>query len=121
MHHLHANRFVRRPLLFVLGLAFAFAAAFLTQPRWMGICANFNDERGLPCSPITLGVMAGYFTIGLGLLTLIFGPIINSFYRLYRYGQVWETSRAETATGNVPIIVGLTYIVLGFTIAALAS
>jgi hypothetical protein len=112
---------VRRPLLFLAGLGIAFSLAVTTQPRWDGICANFNAERGIPCSPMTFAVMFGYFVIGLGIFTMILGPIINSLYRLYRYGQVWETSRAETAIGNVPLIMGLVYVVLGFVIAAVAG
>lgn len=119
--HLRANRHVRRSLLFLAGLAIAVVVALITQPRWDGICANFNAGRGIPCSPMTFGVMYGYLVIGLGLFTMIFGPIINSLYRLYRYGQVWETSRVETAIGNVPLITGIVYIVLGFVIAAVAS
>ena len=119
-HHLHANRFVRRPLLFLTGVAVAFAVAAVIQPRWQDLCLGFQADA-TPCAPISVGLMFGYLTIALGVLTVIFGPIINSFYRLYRYGQVWETSRVETATGNVPIIVGLIYVVLGFAIAATVS
>jgi len=119
--HLHANRHVRRLLLFLTGLGIAFALTFVTQPRWEGICANFNAARGISCPPMTLGVMYGYVVIGMGLFTTILGPIVNSLYRLYRYGQIWETSRVETAVGNVPLILGFVYVIIGFAIAAIAS
>ena len=118
---LHANHLVRRPLLFVVGLLVTWVAATITQPRWEGLCANFNAEQGIPCSPMTFGIMYGYFLIGLGVFMMILGPIINSLYRLYRYGQIWETSRVETAVGNVPLIVGFVYVVLGFLIAAIGT
>jgi len=70
---------------------------------------------------MTFGIMYGYFLIGLGVFMMILGPIINSLYRLYRYGQIWETSRVETAVGNVPLIVGFVYVVVGFLIAAIGT
>lgn len=121
LRHLHANRHVRRPLLFAAGLGIAALLTWATHPRWEGICANFNAERGIPCSPMTFGAMFGYMVIGLGLFTMILLPIVNSLYRLYRYGQIWETSRVETAVANVPLLFGIIYVVLGFVIAAVAG
>ena len=93
--------------------------ALATQPRWIDVCTGINTNRGFPCEPMTLGLMTGDLMIALGVLTLIFGPIVNSMYRLVRYGQQWETSRVETAVGNVPLVIGIAYIVVGFVIAAI--
>ena len=53
----------------------------------------------------------------LGVVTLIVGPIINSLYRLFRYGQPWETTRHETAVSNIPILAGIAYLLVALIIA----
>jgi hypothetical protein len=104
-----------------MAVASAAILTVATHSRWEGICTNFNADRGIPCSPMTFGTMFGYMVIGLGLFTVILLPVVNSLYRLYRYGQIWETSRVETAVANVPLLFGIIYIVLGFVIAAAAG
>jgi hypothetical protein len=107
------SRWFRVPLIvaaaFVVGTLFA----VWFQDRWLSFCEQFKDPGDLPCQPIGEMRMVAYVTIGLGVLTMIFGPMINTLYRLARYGQPWETTRHETAVSNIPIVAGLFYLALG--------
>lgn len=107
------NRWIRVPILvagtFLLGALFA----LWFQERWLRFCETFKSPGDLPCQPIGDMRMVAYVTIGLGVVTMIFGPMLNTLYRLARYGQPWETTRHETVVSNIPILVGLFYLGLG--------
>ncbi len=120
LHRLIHNRWARWPLWFVSGAAVAHAAALFLEPRWVDFCSRV-DASAPPCAPIDLPTMFGYALIGGGFLVMIFGPIVNALYHLYRYGQKWETSRVETAVSNLPLISGIAYMILGFLVAWVAS
>jgi len=63
--------------------------------------------------------MAGYVTIALGLLTIVFGPIAGSMIDLALNGSKWETPRgSETVITNMPILVGAIYVVVGVLFVA---
>lgn len=65
--------------------------------------------------------MTGYLVIVLGVLTIVFGPIAGSFIDLLVNGAKWETPRGiENAITNVPLLVGIIYLVSGVVIAAAA-
>jgi hypothetical protein len=114
------NRWARWPLWFAFGASVAFAAAVFAEPRWVDFCSRV-DADARPCTPIELPTMFGYMLIGGGLLVMVFGPIVNAFYHLARYGQKWETSRVETAVSNLPLISGVAYMILGFVVAWVAA
>lgn len=107
------SRWIRVPILvaatFLIGAIFA----LWFQERWLRFCEAFKSPGDLPCQPIGDVRMVAYVTIGLGVVTMIFGPMVNTLYRLARYGQPWETTRHETVVSNIPILVGLFYLALG--------
>jgi hypothetical protein len=107
------TRWIRVPIFvattFLVGALFA----LWFQDRWLSFCEAFKEPGDLPCQPISNMRMVAYVTIGVGVLTMIFGPVINTLYRLARYGQPWETTRHETATSNIPILAGLLYLGIG--------
>jgi hypothetical protein len=107
------SRWVRVPIFVVGTFALTIGAAIWFQARWLSFCEHFKNEGELPCQPIGDLRMVAYFTIGLGVVTMIVGPMVNTLYRLARYGQPWETTRHETAASNIPILAGLFYLALG--------
>jgi hypothetical protein len=111
------SRWVRVPFLFALGLGAAAVAGRLASPRWVDYCTRVKNN-GIPCEPIDVGTMTGYITIGLGIFVMVIGPIITSLVHVMVHGYDWESSRVETVVSNLPIAVGLVYLVLGFVIAA---
>jgi len=107
-----SSRWIRVPLTIAVSFVVAALLALWFQDRWLSFCEAFKQPGDFPCQPIGETRMVAYVTIGLGVVTMIFGPIVNTLYRLARYGQPWETTRHETAVSNIPILVGLFY--LGF-------
>lgn len=107
---------IRVPFLFVGSFVVAALLALWFQDRWFSFCEAFKNPGDFPCQPIGEARMVAYVTIGLGVATMIFGPIINTLYRLARYGQPWETTRHETAASNIPILAGLLYMAIGTAI-----
>lgn len=107
------SRWIRVPLMVVVSFVVAALLALWFQDRWLSFCEAFKEPDDFPCQPIGETRMVAYVTIGLGVVTMIFGPIINTLYRLARYGQPWETTRHETAVSNIPILVGLFYLGVG--------
>lgn len=64
--------------------------------------------------------MAGYLLVGLGFLTMIFGPIAGSFIDVLVNGHDWETSRGtESVITNMPVLIGIAYLIVGVTTAAM--
>ena len=120
LHRWLSNRWARWPLWFGFGAAVAFVIAFLFEPRWVDFCSRV-DAKSQPCAPIDLQTMFGYTLIGGGFIVMMVGPIVNTLYHLFRYGQKWETSRVETAISNLPLISGIVYMVIGFVVAWLAA
>jgi hypothetical protein len=122
---------IRRPLLFVVGLAAAAGAGLLFQPHWLDLCNRINARpyagingviaRGQECSPVSPMTMAGNFLIGFGLFTLIIGPIIFSLAHVLRHGYNWESSRVETAVSNLPMLSGIIYIAIGAGLAIVGT
>lgn len=112
------NRWVRLPVLFVLGLAVASALARLFHPHYLDLCNRINTEPGVECTDIPLTSMIGLFIFGLGIFTMIVVPIASSLYQLVRHGHDWETARGtENAITNLPILAGLIYLATGAVVA----
>ncbi len=113
------SRLVRTIILFVLGVGASFAVAVLLAPVWPGFCDDATI--GKPCSDVAVQTMAGYLMVGLGLMTMILGPIAGSFLDLLINGAKWETPRGtETVITNMPVLIGAIYLVLGVLVAATA-
>ena len=99
------------------GLAVAVATGTWVTPRYIEFCRIINrfaeDCRDVPSEHIV-----GYTIAAFGVAMLILGPVVNTLYRVYRYGQPWETPRGpETAASNIPIAVGVVYIAIGMLVA----
>ena len=107
------NRWVRVPTFITGAFLVVTLAALWFQERWLEFCEHFKEAGEFPCQPIGDVRMVAYFTIGLGVVTMILGPVVNTLYRLARYGQPWETTRHETAASNIPILAGILYLVVG--------
>jgi hypothetical protein len=93
----------------LLGAAGTLLASALVQANYIGLCERLALYASR-CAPVAL---RSAFTVGLavaGLFMLIFGPIVNSLYHLFRYGQAWESSRVETAVSNYPLLAGVIYL-----------
>ncbi len=118
IRELWTSRWVRTPLLFGAGLAVAYGVAVLWAPHLPSFCREVTV--GEPCEPVTVRTAAGYLTIALGWLTMVFGPIVGSLLDLAIHGASWEASRVETAPANVPIVAGIVYLVVGASIVATA-
>lgn len=116
---LATRHMIRLPLLFATGLVLALAAGTWITPRYLSLCRVLNRFAS-SCAEVPAEHIRGYSVAVFGVGMLILGPVVNTLYRLVRYGQAWETPRGpETAASNVPIAVGFIYIALGLIIAAL--
>ena len=100
-----------------LGAVVIFAFAWFLSPRWVDICTPMN-YRIEPCAPIERTRMFGYVSVVMGLFLMTLGPVVTSLYKLFRYGQKWETSRVEPAYVNLPIAVGLVYFFVGLVVVS---
>ena len=104
-----ATRAIRFPILVLLGAALTWLASYYVQANYIELCqrlALFSSR----CAAVTLRTS---YSVGLaiaGLVMLIIGPIVNSLYHLFRYGQTWESSRVETAISNYPLLAGVIYL-----------
>jgi hypothetical protein len=108
---------LRLPLLFGIGLAGAAAAGAWITPRYLELC-RVVTQFATTCREIPPQQIVGYTIAAFGIGMLVLGPIVNTLYRLYRYGQAWETPRGpETAASNVPLAAGVAYIAIGMVIA----
>lgn len=109
IHRIFATRAIRFPLLVLLGAAVTLLGTYLVQSNYTELCRRFALHPSR-CGTVTLRTA---YTVGLGiagLTTLIFGPIVNSLYHLFRYGMPWESSRVETAISNYPLLAGFIYL-----------
>jgi predicted PurR-regulated permease PerM len=120
------SRWIRFPLYMLAGFAFAAIAALLFHPHYLPLCERINSRQGLgavpigggSCRPISVLSMVGFFTIGLGLVTMLLVPIVSSLIQLVRHGHNWETPRGtESAMTNLPILGGFIYLAAGVTVA----
>ncbi|MCL1599293.1 MAG: hypothetical protein M3094_08925 [Actinomycetia bacterium] len=112
------SRLWRTIILFVAGLGASFAVAEIFTPYWPDLCDS--AIVGAPCEIVATQTVAGYLILGLGILTIILGPIAGSLLDLTINGARWETPRGkESIITNTPILLGALYLVLGVvTIAA---
>jgi hypothetical protein len=121
---------IRRPVLFVVGLAAGATAGLLFQPHWVELCTRVNSRgfvawsgqsvtRAGECAPVSPMTMSGTFLIGFGLFMLIIGPIIFSLIHVLKNGYNWESSRVETAVSNLPMLSGILYIAAGAGLAVI--
>lgn len=104
--------------MFITGAVITAGIAAWIHPRWLELCEA--AKPGGECQPITYQLLTGYLVVLLGVVMLIAGPIVNSLYRVMRYGQPWETSRVETAVSNLPILVGFLYLAMGLVLVTTA-
>jgi hypothetical protein len=112
-------RWLRTAILFATGVAVCLVAAWLLTPIWPNFCTA--TTVGAPCSTVDTQRMTGYLMIGLGLGTMILGPIAGSFIDVAINGHKWETGRGtESVITNVPVVIGAVYMVLGLIVAATA-
>ena len=108
---------VRLPLLFMTGIAAAVATGTWVTPRYIEFCRIVN-RFAQDCRDVPPRHIVGYTIAAFGVAMLILGPVVNTLYRVYRYGQAWETPRGpETAASNIPIAVGVAYIAIGMIVA----
>ena len=108
--------------MFLTALGFVVVAvlAVLLTPLWPEFCDD--TVVGRPCDAVRVQTMAGYLLIGLGILTIIFGPIAGSLLDLIINGAKWETPRGrESVITNMPLLVGAIYIASGVVLAATAG
>jgi len=113
------SRWVRTPTLFALGVVGAYAIARIWVPYWPSFCDGITIQQ--PCTAVAVQTMTGYLIVALGLAVMILGPIVAALLELAIHGHRWETPRGrETVVTNLPIIIGLSYLVLGVAIAATA-
>ena len=113
------NRPIRTVLLTVAGFGLAWLIAYVFAPLWPGFCDG--TIVGAACDPVKTQTMMGYLVVGLGVLTIIFGPIAGSLIDLAVNGANWETPRGtENVITNVPLLVGAIYLISGVVIVATA-
>lgn len=113
------SRWIRTPVLFAGGVVVAYAVARVWAPRWPGFCDGITV--GKPCGSVAVQTMTGYLIIALGVATMILGPIVGALVELVLHGHRWETPRGpETIVTNMPILLGVAYLVLGAVLAATA-
>jgi F0F1-type ATP synthase membrane subunit c/vacuolar-type H+-ATPase subunit K len=114
-----ASRTLRTIALTIAGYLVAWGLAVLLAPMWPGFCDG--TIVGADCEAVAVQSMMGYLVIALGIITMIIVPIVGSLLELYIHGANWETPRGtETVTTNVPLLVGLIYLLSGVAIPATA-
>lgn len=105
------TRAVRFPLLVLLGALVTVLISTYVQQDYVSFCQRYWVFDGR-CQPVELATAFSVgFTIA-GLVMIIIGPVVNSFYHLFRYGAPWEFSRVETAISNYPVLAGVIYLVV---------
>ncbi len=118
LRHPFATRWTRVPLFFFGALGVTVLVALALRSNWVE-CRNLQEWYDKTCPTVPRQTIVARFVGVLGVITLILGPVTNALYRLFRYGQAWETTRHETIVSNIPIVAGLTYLALGFLISIL--
>lgn len=117
------NPFRSRPLrtviLTVIGFLATYGAALILAPAWPGFCDG--TIVGADCETVGVRTMTGYLLVGLGLATMVFGPIAGSLIHLWIHGARWETPRgSESIITNMPLLIGAIYMASGLLLAATA-
>jgi hypothetical protein len=113
------DRLWRTIILTFAGLLTVWFVARIAVPRWPGFCDG--AIVGAECDPVKFLTGFGYGVIVLGLFTMIIGPIIGSMLDVALNGSNWETPRGtESATTNVPLLVGAIYMATGLAVVVLA-
>lgn len=116
LRHPLTTRWTRVPIIF---FAVFLATALLAEAfrsNWVE-CRTVDEWFAQACPTVPRRLLLIRVTAILGVSTLVLGPIINSLYRLFRYGQPWETTRHETAVSNIPIIAGFAYLLIALILA----
>lgn len=109
VHWVFTTRAVRFPILLTLGAAVTWLGSYYVQANYIELCERFALFPSR-CAQVSLRTA---YSVGLalaGLVMLIIGPMVNSLYHLFRYGQKWESSRVETAISNYPLLAGVIYL-----------
>ncbi len=113
------DRVWRTIILTLSGLGAVGLIAWIAVPRWPGFCDGVIV--GAACDPVKFLTGFGYGVIVLGLFTMIIVPIIGSMLDVALNGSNWETPRGtESATTNVPLLVGAIYMAIGLAVVVLA-
>lgn len=106
-------------MLFLLGFGVVWLVSRFAVPRWPGFCDN--TIVGAECSPVNFQTGFGYGVIALGMLTIVFGPVVSSLLHVGFNGAEWETPRGtETVHTNSPLLIGAIYMGIGLLILVLA-
>ncbi|MGI9667833.1 MAG: hypothetical protein ACR2N2_12195 [Acidimicrobiia bacterium] len=109
----------RTVILTVSGFALAWLIALLLAPFLPEYCNE--TPTGMSCTRAQIQTMAGYLTIGLGIATIVLGPVAGSLIDLYLNGARWETPRGtETIITNMPLVIGAIFLGVGVLTAATA-
>jgi hypothetical protein len=116
LRHPLATRWTRVPIIFVTVFLATALLAEVFRSNWVE-CRTVDEWFAQACPTVPRRLLLVRVTAILGVVTLIVGPMINSLYRLFRYGQPWETTRHETAVSNIPILAGIAYLLVALIIA----
>ena len=116
LRHPLATRWTRVPILF-FGVFIATALlAEVFRSNWVE-CRTTEEWFAQTCPIVPRRLLLIRVVSALGIVTIVLGPIINSMYRLSRYGQSWETTRHETVVSNIPILAGFAYLLMALVMA----
>lgn len=111
VRHPLATRWTRVPIIFalVLGATMLLALTLASRLGWVE-CRNIEEWYDQTCPAVPARLLFIRAVSILGIAAMVVGPLINSLYRVFRYGQAWETTRHETSVSNIPIIAGVAYL-----------
>jgi len=118
LRHPFATRWTRVPILFIAVLGVTVIGSLALRSNWVE-CRTVQEWFTQTCPTLPRRLLITRTVAILGVGAMILGPVINSLYRLFRYGQPWEGSRVETAVSNIPIVAGFAYLVIALAIAFL--
>lgn len=116
LRHPLATRWTRVPIIFLIVLAGTMLLALQLRSNWVE-CRTIEEWFAQSCPILPRRLLFIRVIAILGVASMILGPLVNSLYQLFRYGQPWETTRHETAVSNIPIIAGLAYLLIALVIA----
>jgi hypothetical protein len=116
LRHPLTTRWTRVPIIFITVFVAVALLAEVFRSNWVE-CRTVDEWFAQTCPTVPRRLLLIRVTAILGVVTLIVGPIVNSLYRLARYGQPWETTRHETAVSNIPILAGIAYLLVALIIA----
>jgi hypothetical protein len=116
VRHPLATRWTRVPIIFLVVLAATMLLALAFRSNWVE-CRSIEEWYAQTCPVLPRRLLFIRVIAILGVATMILGPLLNSLYQLFRYGQPWETTRHETIVSNIPIVAGFAYVVIALIIA----